>query len=1163
MADFNWLQITDIHCGQGGQIALWPNIRERFLQDVTALQKRIGRFHAIFITGDVTQSGLAAEFAEFDENVLEPLLTHLARSQGTRPSVLAVPGNHDLVRPTTKPRSAALRQLARPGGYAEVSEEFWTDSDSEYGKLVRDCFANYQKWHSRVVDLNGCELTNGPLSGDFAATIKVSSEGNGSQIKIGVVGVNSAFLQMEGGDYRQRLHMHPRQLHDVCGGDVPRWVASHDACLLLSHHGPEWLDQACRDSTYPEIYPGGRFVVHLFGHMHESAVRTTYQGGGLPIRQWQGRSLFGLARFADAQSPSRTHGYSAGQIRFDDDTTVRHWPRRAYFDSNGWRFEPDLESCKLRTEDGGTEADVVRGSELCSTEREFGRPEEGKRTDAVSVHRLPSNSRWPWLATETSLRAYCEAICAAHSHIRFVEIPYLKEFSDVQLDKLYVEPRFSRSQIHPDTDPGTWGECLGAIEALKSAKSLVLLGDPGSGKSTLVSCISWQLCRPSPPPQNAWTQWLGGHCPLPIILRELKLTTDITWEGLLDQFLKHRIGRQLPSRAAVEAMLKHGRAIVLLDGLDEIGNLTVRRRLRDAVHAGIAANPEARWILTSRMVGYDTVPFHLRTEKIAVEELTDAEIVAIGKKSKTIQTQVADLLYLSPFNDEQISEFSKNWYLQHETDKNLVAQSSENFVSAIRENDGTQRLARIPYLLTLMALIHHKSATLPHGRTELYDRIAAAYLESIDLRRQLDQLPYSLSQKKRWLAYIAYQMQLQRGAGQQGPNHSQILASKSDVRQWLRKAMEESSAVVGSAEVNGLIEYFAARSGLLLPRAEGMFAFMHLSLQEYFAACFVEPKLTASRFAPKRQKAQPSDSQLRAWANDQAWREAYILLFELLTQKSLVETEGFLVHLFENKIDQDSTGSLAVAAGLLAEVCTDPFVTLGVETRRRYLQKVWRWVLRQRFRRSPRQRYSATAGMVRTLVRDSRGDLQSCWKSASITRQELKDVEVMDLSGCSTLSDLSPLSLMPNLRGLDLAGCISAKNGWDVLRSLKRLEFIDLSGCAVSPDVFSDVGKLPELRVLLVSSPFDLNVLSGAETLHELHLHCDLPETVDFAPLAQLEELQFLCTATDPGKIQVSLSDSGEPRTIASPGLMSLLKRGMSESGGLTRSRRRVVGERK
>jgi hypothetical protein len=64
------------------------------------------------------------------------------------------------------------------------------------------------------------------------------------------------------------------------------------------------------------------------------------------------------------------------------------------------------------------------------------------------------------------------------------------------------------------------------------------------------------------------------------------------------------------------------------------------------------------------------------------------------------------------------------------------------------------------------------------------------------------------------------------------------------------------------------VDYIARRSGLLMPRGEGQFAFMHLSFQEYFAACHCLEQVTASRWLDGRAKKQSfSPDDLRGYAD--------------------------------------------------------------------------------------------------------------------------------------------------------------------------------------------------------------------------------------------------------------------------------------------------------
>ncbi|HEV2991101.1 MAG TPA: metallophosphoesterase, partial [Candidatus Angelobacter sp.] len=825
MQTFNWIEISDLHYGLRDQGPLWPNVREVFFDDLTKLSEKTGPWNAVIFTGDLTQQGAQEEFASLDSEVFEPLWRTLERLGSKQVTLITVPGNHDLVRPDTRKPSAAVRQLLRQNSFYEIEDEFWSDGTCEYRAVVDKAFANYVSWIENSSFCSTQSMQRGILPGDFSLTLTLTENGGTVPLEIGIVGINTAFLQLAGGDYKGRLVWDIKQIHGACGNDLPKWVGRHMACVLLTHHGPDWLDTRSRDVVYPEINPAGRFAVHMFGHMHENIERATSLGGGPPLRQWQAASLFGMEQFGEPPTLDRRHGYSVGRLAYSEgELTIRHWPRVAVRDANGWRFERDAKNTVLDETDGGTTWEKVL-SRATKHHRSTASLCERQEKSTVLGRKRAQTSNFGWPHDQPQLRAYCEGVSKAHSHIRFVEIPYLKDLSDIELDSLYVEPRLSSNEIHPDMLLHKWPRTLQPIEALRQHPRLVLLGDPGSGKSTLISCLSWQLCRPRPLTPNAWAQEFGGFLPLPMILRELRLKSDLTWEGLLDAFLQHRIGMLLVNRENIEKLLAEGRAMVLLDGLDEIGNISIRKKLRDAVHIGMANYPSSRWLLTSRVVGYEQVPFHTKIEIISGLSKTTAEMLGATNRKKRIRTPMADILFLAPFNDEQIRSFATNWYAQHEKDKQIVDVQAEEFVTAIRENEGTQRLGRIPYLLTLMALIHHKNSRLPHGRTELYERIAAAYLESIDLRRRLDQLPYSLAQKKRWLAAVAYRMQLYRARKDSASAQSDIVINKTQVQQWLREAMMESGANDSRQESEALLKYFAQRSGLLLPRGEGRFAF--------------------------------------------------------------------------------------------------------------------------------------------------------------------------------------------------------------------------------------------------------------------------------------------------------------------------------------------------
>src|SRR5437870_4731848 len=92
------------------------------------------------------------------------------------------------------------------------------------------------------------------------------------------------------------------------------------------------------------------------------------------------------------------------------------------------------------------------------------------------------------------LLAYYHDLSKWHGYIRFLGLPHLKDNPDVPMESLYVEPLLAKVQVQPDVDPGAWGATVEpALEAIATTQRLVVLGDPGSGKSSLLSWITLQL----------------------------------------------------------------------------------------------------------------------------------------------------------------------------------------------------------------------------------------------------------------------------------------------------------------------------------------------------------------------------------------------------------------------------------------------------------------------------------------------------------------------------------------------------------------------------------------------------------------------------------------------------------------------------------------------
>ncbi|RKH35690.1 hypothetical protein D7Y13_17470 [Corallococcus praedator] len=328
MTSIRWLHLTDFHQGMGGQKWLWPVMREQVFNDLARLQEKTGGpWDLVLFTGDLTQKGTPEEFQALENN-LARLWEHL-RSLGSEPRLLAVPGNHDLVRPT--PRKPTVKALATWWDDEEISSEFWKDDTSEYRRMVTEAFTPFVDWQ-RTSKFSGRPLTPGLLPGDFSFTVTKDD------VSLGIVGLNSAFLQLTAADYERKLVLDPRQFQAACGGDSSDWLARHDATILLTHHPQSWLHPRAVASFEQEILADDNFTLHLFGHMHLGASEITRRGGGASRRFVQGPSLFGLEDFGDGRQTERIHGYLAGQIDFKESgCSLSIWPRVATFKEGNFR----------------------------------------------------------------------------------------------------------------------------------------------------------------------------------------------------------------------------------------------------------------------------------------------------------------------------------------------------------------------------------------------------------------------------------------------------------------------------------------------------------------------------------------------------------------------------------------------------------------------------------------------------------------------------------------------------------------------------------------------------------------------------------------------------------------------------------------------------------
>ncbi|HYG28711.1 MAG TPA: metallophosphoesterase [Allosphingosinicella sp.] len=397
--EFSWIHLSDIHVGLTPHGWLWPALKTALFDDIARLFEKQGGWDAIIFSGDFTQQSLPDEYKQLD-CVLGDLWEHFDKL-GFSPALFPVPGNHDLVRAGDDPAPLLLR---RWWSEPTVQERMW-DNDSPYREVVKTAFAGYQDWleNSTLVKPK-MQVREGVLPGDISARLEIGT------ISIGLVGLNSAWLQLADDDYEGQLHVDVRQILGVTNGNADSWCSANDINVLVTHHPPSWLHQESLQSWRSEINPPGRFDMHLYGHMHTAAAITQSEGGSDHRTTLQAASIFGLEKLPDGTT-ERLHGYSAGRITLETGRRRRSiWPRKLQEHASGKRRLIPDHSFELNEDNAFVE--------IYKIDHSIGRLRSGPRSREIAVDVAPADSE---SATHLDKISYRLTPAPPHIHVRLPE----------------------------------------------------------------------------------------------------------------------------------------------------------------------------------------------------------------------------------------------------------------------------------------------------------------------------------------------------------------------------------------------------------------------------------------------------------------------------------------------------------------------------------------------------------------------------------------------------------------------------------------------------------------------------------------------------------------------------------------------------------------------
>ena len=390
----------------------------------------------------------------------------------------------------------------------------------------------------------------------------------------------------------------------------------------------------------------------------------------------------------------------------------------------------------------------------------------------------------------------------------------------VRLDQVFINLEVTQKSLEDLQREDHWmhhgeGEPVLAVDAVNTHDRVVLLGDPGSGKSSLVKHLVAGMAEEE-----------AGLLPVFLVLRDLAPLLQGAKVGsgyeqrqmdLAQVIIKHAEDRaavlQVPEFAeGIRHAMVEGKAFLVLDGLDEVP-YDAREQVREAVAALLDLHNIPRVIITCRIRSYT------------------GKAVFTGIPTYT----------LASLKEELITSFVERWY-HAQCDLGRVEETLKNEriedLTTVATKEPLLSLASNPMLLTTMTIIHQQETVLPKERVKLYRKAVDLLLKKwqVDMgkvSKELIAFLESRNEKMRpMMEHLAFKAHSPGNEASDLPRMETINMLADPL--YLGKD--------GLAEQ--FLDYVDHRSGLLIgrggtPERPNIYSFPHRTFQEYLAGSYL------------------------------------------------------------------------------------------------------------------------------------------------------------------------------------------------------------------------------------------------------------------------------------------------------------------------------------
>jgi len=404
-----------------------------------------------------------------------------------------------------------------------------------------------------------------------------------------------------------------------------------------------------------------------------------------------------------------------------------------------------------------------------------------------------------------------------YTKVRFLDELSIRHFASLEsLEKTYRENKSRRFQIRESSNlDGFW--------VANKHQHLMILGGPGAGKSTFLRRIGLEALKGK--------EGIYKHQCIPVFLELKQFNSDeVDLVRAISNELQN-FGFPSSENFAVKA-LETGKLLILFDGLDEVPKVNTNKVI-DTIQGFVTCYDQNRYIASCRIAAH-------RSNWNRFEDIE-----------------------LADFDDNQVQDFIKKWF---SSELDCQAKVSERCWQLLNDSGNTaaKELAHTPLLLIFLCLVYNKTQGFPGNRATLYRKALDILLEEWAAEKRINsgEIYQGLNTdlEKVLLSEIAYR----------GFINDRLFFMEQELVEQIKAFLADTVDKPKYLDGKAVLHAIAVQQGILVERAEDVFSFSHLTVQEYLVAQYINQDIHSM--------AEIIEKHL----TDERWREVFILMAGLM-----------------------------------------------------------------------------------------------------------------------------------------------------------------------------------------------------------------------------------------------------------------------------------------